>query len=154
MARARDLITPDMFEAEISGALFDIPRPAPATPGSMDFSREIAHVMSRALKECPLERADVAARMTKLLGKEVSLSMLNAWTAESATAHNISLVKAIAFDAATDGYALLQFFAEKRGCKVLVGEDALKAELGEIEQMKARLAQQEKAIKRYLEKKR
>jgi hypothetical protein len=49
MSRARDLITQDMFDAEIRESLFDIPKPAPATPGSMNFSREIAQVMSRAL---------------------------------------------------------------------------------------------------------
>lgn len=145
MTRARDLVNLD---------LFDIPQPPPDRPGSMDFSREIAGLMSLALKECPYDRADVAARMTRLLGKEVSLSMLNAYTAESRDTHNISLERAVAFDAATEGYTLLRFFAEKRGCTVLVGDSALLAELGEIERMEAELAQQKKAIKQYLGKRR
>ncbi|MGI2326088.1 MULTISPECIES: hypothetical protein [unclassified Methylococcus] len=142
MARARDLVSLDMFEA--------VPRPVPLAPGSYAFTREIAAVMSGAIKACQHDRPEIAARMTRLLGKEVNLYKLNGYTAESHDTRNISLENAIAFDAATDGYALLNFFAEKRGCTVLVGENALLAELGEIERMEAELAQQKKAIKQYL----
>lgn len=138
MARARDLFTLDMF---------NIPAPAPQTPGSMNYSCEIAHVMSEALKACPDDRYEVAARMSRLLGSEVSVNMLNAYTAESRETHNITLERAIAFDAATEGYALLKFFADKRGCRVLVGKEALLAELGEIGRLKQELGEQERAIK-------
>lgn len=145
MARVKDLFSLD---------LFDVPSPAPQTPGSMNYSREMAAVMSQALKDCPCDRVEVAARMTRLLGKEVSLSMLNAYTAESRETHNISLEKAIAFDAATEGFALLHLYAEKLGCRAMVGKETLLAELGRIDQMKADLVRQEKAIKQYLEGKR
>ncbi len=140
--RARDLLTGDLFA--------QIPQAAPPTPGSANYSREIACVMSQALKECPFDRPEVAARMTRLMGYEQTLSMLNAYTAESHTDHNISLERAIAFDTATESYALLNFFAAKRGCKVMVGKDALLAELGRIKQMRDELAGQEKAIRGYL----
>lgn len=138
MARVRDLITLDMF---------DIPTPAPQTPGSMSYTREIAHVMSEALKNSPFDRYEVAARMSRMLGHEVSVNMLNAYTAESRDTHNITLERAIAFDAATEAYSLLKFHADKRGCRVLVGKEALLAELGEIGRLKQELAEQEKAIK-------
>lgn len=142
MPRIKDMLTLD---------LFDVPVAAPSTPGAMNYAREIAAVMSQALKECPFDRVEVAARMTRLLGREISLSMLNAYTAESREMHNISLERAIAFDAATESFALLNFYSAKRGCKVMVGKDSLLAELGRIDQMKADLARQEKAIKNYLE---
>lgn len=142
MSRVKDLLTLDLFH---------VPSPAPSTPGAMNYAREIAHVMSEALKSCPHDRVEVAARMTRLTGKEVSLAMLNAYTAESRETHNISMEKAIAFDAATEGFGLLNFYAAKRGCKVMVGKDSLLAELGRIDQEKAELAKQEKAIKHYLE---
>lgn len=138
MARARDLITLDMF---------DIPTPAPQAPGSMNYRVEIAHAMSQALKACPYDRYEVAARMSRLLGSEVSVNMLNAYTAESREAHNITLERAIAFDAATEAYACLKLHADKRGCRVLVGKEALLAELGEISRLKQELGEQEKAIK-------
>lgn len=143
MARARDLVSMDMFEA--------LPRPVPMAPGSHAFTREIAAVMSHAIKLCPHDRPEIAARMTRLLGREINLYKLNGYTAESHETRNISLENAIAFDAATEGYALLNFFAEKRGCTVLVGNNALLAELGEIERLEAELAQQKRAIKKFLE---
>lgn len=138
---------PDLF----TGDLFDVPQPAQERPGSMALTREIAHVMSDSLKACPHDRIEVAARMTRLMGREVSLSMLNAYTAESAERHTISLERAIAFDAATEGYGLLEFFAKQRGCSLNVGKAALLAELGRFEQMKSEIAKQERAIKKYRE---
>lgn len=142
MRRIADTLTFDLFE---------VPSPAPQTPGSMNYSREIAATMSQALKDCPFDRVEVAARMTRLLGREVSLSMLNAYTAESRDMHNISLERAIAFDAATEGYALLNLYSGKLGCRVMVGKESLLAELGRIDQMKVDLARQEKAIKQFLD---
>lgn len=138
MTRAHDTLTPD---------LFDIPRAAPALPGSINFSREIAAAMSAALKACPADRIEVAARMTRLMGREVTLSMLNAYTAESHVDHNISLERAIAFDVATQAQALLVFFADKTGCGILVGEDALLAELGRVKKAQDELAVRERALK-------
>jgi len=142
MTRARDLLTGDLFA--------DIPRAAPTTPGAINYSREIAAVMSEALKDCPYDRYEIAARMSRMLGREVPLSMLNAYCAESHEQHNISFERAIAFDAATDGFALLNFYAAKRGCRVMVGQDALLAELGRIKQTRDELAAQERAIRQYL----
>lgn len=138
MTRARDTLTAD---------LFDIPRAAPALPGSINFSREIAAAMSAALKACPADRIEVAARMTRLMGREITLSMLNAYTAESHVDHNISLERAIAFDIATDSQALLSFFAAKSACSILVGEDALLAEMGRIQKTKDELTRRERALR-------
>ena len=145
MARARDSLTSD---------LFDIPRAAPATPGSVNHSREIAATMSQALKDCPHDRIEIAARMTRLMGREISVSMLNAYTAESHTDHNISLERAIAFDIATERRALLKFYAAKLGCGVLVGDEIMHAEIGRIQEMRDKLSVQERAIREYLRGKR
>jgi len=141
MARIKDLFTLD---------LFDIPQPAPQTPGSMNYAGEIAHVMSKALKECDFDRYEIVARMSRLLGREISLNMLNAYTAESRETHVPRMDVAVAFDAATEGFALASFHASKLGARLLVGEEALLAELGRIDQMKTDLVKQEKAIKTYL----
>ena len=149
MTRPRDLLTGDLFSM-----LADIPKAASTAPGAINYSREVAATMGQALKDCAYDRYDVAARMGRMLGREVPLSMLNAYCAESHEQHNISFERAIAFDAATDGYALVNFFAAKRGCRVMVGEDALLADLGRIKRMRDELAGQEKAIREYLKGKR
>lgn len=145
MKSARDSLTAD---------LFDIPRAAPALPGSINYSREIAATMGAALKECPADRIEVAARMTRLMGREITLSMINVYSAESHIDHNISLERAIAFDVATQSQALLKFYAVKTGCSVLVGEDALLAEWGMVQQAKAEIAEREKHLKERMKGKR
>ena len=124
MARARDFLTADLFA--------EIPRAASGAPGSVNYSREIAAVMSQALKDCPHDRIEVAARMSRMLGREQSLSMLNAYTAESHETHNVGLERAIAFDMATERNALAEFFAHKLGGGILWGKDKLLADLGRI----------------------
>ena len=146
MARARDFLTADLFA--------EIPRAASGAPGSVNYSREIAAVMSQALKDCPHDRIEVAARMSRMLGREQSLSMLNAYTAESHETHNVGLERAIAFDMATERNALAEFFAHKLGGGILWGKDKLLADLGRIKQMRDELAAQERAIRDYLKERR
>lgn len=140
--RIRDILTPD---------LFDVPQAAPSIPGSLSCRAEIAGVMSEALKECQYDRFEVAARMSRLLGREISKHMLDAYTSESRETHIPPLDVAVAFDKATDGFALLNLYASKLGSRINVGEDVLLTELGRIDQMKTELAQREKAIRKYLE---
>jgi hypothetical protein len=141
MAKARDTATADLFE---------FPRPPAPAPGSLSCAAEIAHTMSEALRRVDADRYEIAARMSRLLGAEVSVHMLNAYTAESREAHNISLERAIAFDAATGGQALLDLHAAKLGASVNLGEQALVARLGEISRERERLAAQEKALRAFL----
>ena len=142
--RLRDILTPDLFE---------VPQPAPSAPGSLSCRAEIAGVMSEALRECEFDRFEVAARMSRLLGREISKHMLDAYTSESRETHIPPLDVAIAFDKATEGFALANFYASKLGSRINVGEDVLLTELGRIDQMKNDLVRQEKAIRKYLERK-
>ncbi|MBI2313540.1 MAG: hypothetical protein HYU77_13655 [Betaproteobacteria bacterium] len=145
MRRRHDLFTLD---------LFDIPRPPAATEGALNCAVEICHTLSEALKASPQTRYQVAARMSELVGHEISKYSLDSWTAESREGHRFPLEYAPAFEAALESYCLQELLARKRGCRVLKGEEALLAELGSIGQMKAELARQEKAIKDYLKEKR
>lgn len=139
--RRSDMLTLDLFDAPPSPAM---------EPGSLDSNAKIAAAMAEAIRCCGHDRLEVAARMSRLTGYEVTRTMLDAYTSEAHAQHNISLARAIAFDAATDGYALLNLYARARGCAVLVGQDALLAELGRVEQERGQLAAREKLIKRAL----
>lgn len=141
MRAHRDFLTAD---------LFDIPAPASTAPGAVNFSREIAARMSEALKNCPYDRIEVAARMSRMLGREVTLSMLNAYTAESHQQHTPSLERAIAFDLATEQNALGSFYVAKLGGSILWGKDKLLADLGRIQQARHDLRDQERAIREEL----
>lgn len=132
----RDLATADLFG-----------EPAPVPPGSLACSVEIAHTMSEALKDCTHGRKEVAARMSRFLGRTVTEAMLNAYTSEAREGHNVSLERAIAFDQATERYALLALHARKCNAQVLRGSDVLLAELGRIEQAKRETAERERAVR-------
>jgi hypothetical protein len=62
MARARDLVTLDLFGA--------IPVPAPQGPGSMHYHAEIAHTMSAALKEALLAELGEIGRVKQELAEQ------------------------------------------------------------------------------------
>lgn len=140
----RDLLTPDLFDTP------SIPQPAPLVPGGMNYAREIAHVMSQAIKVCDKDRYQIAADMSRLLGHEVTVDTLNTYTAESKEDRIPSLDRALAFDAVTGGFALLQFYAAKLGCQVLVGEEVLVAELGRVQQMKTVVREHEARLRQSL----
>jgi hypothetical protein len=135
----------------LSGDLFaSVPQAHPMTPGAWRFRGEIAHVMGEAIKACQKDRYQVAADMSRLLGREISVNTLDKYTSEASEDHIPNLETAIAFDAATEQMALANFFASKLGGRVLPGKESLLAELGRLEQMKGEIARQEKVIKRVL----
>lgn len=130
--------------------LFDIPRPPAPTGGSLQYTTELRHVLSEALKKTPKSRYEIAARMSELTGEDISKAMLDAWTAESKTAWRFPFEYAASFEAACETTCLQELLARKRGCAVLAGNDVLLAKLGRIKQSQAELADQEKALKRHL----
>jgi len=132
----KDLITPDLFSER-----------APLTSGSLACSVEVAHTMAEAIKNCAHDRAQIVERMSRYLGRAVTLPVINAYTSEARREHNISLERAIAFDHATESFALLELHARKCGAKVLSGTDVLLYELGRVEQSKRDLSERERALR-------
>ncbi len=130
--------------------LFEIPTKPSEHPGSLNFSVELRHALSDALKASPKTRYDIAAKMSELLGAEVTRYQLDSWTAESRSDWRFPFEYAAAFEAATETMVLQELLARKRGSKVLVGEDALKAELGKLELMEAEIRKQKQLLKRFL----
>lgn len=131
--------------------MFDEMPPAPVSaPGGLSCRSEIAHTMSEALKGH--DRYDIAAKMSRLLGRDISKHMLDAYTAESREDHIPPLDTAIAFDLATESRALAELFAKKIGAKMSVGKEALDAKLGQLERVRDEAAKQIKHLKRVMEK--
>ncbi|SOD42292.1 hypothetical protein SAMN06298226_2630 [Nitrosovibrio sp. Nv4] len=137
--RKRDIITQDMFT---------VPQPAPRSAGSLACRVEIAHTMSEALDGH--DRYEVSATMSRLLGRDISKHMLDAYTAESREDHIPPLDTAIAFDMATSDISLLNLYASKLGARVSVGKDALNAELGKLENMRDEVVKQIKRLKKVM----
>jgi hypothetical protein len=141
MVRARDALTSD---------LFDVPRAPAPTGGSLDYSTELRHCLSEALKRTEKSRYQVAAEMSELTGLEITKSMLDTWTAESKQLWRFPFEYAAAFEVACETTCLQELLGRKRGSRILVGEETLLAELGRINHVRAELAKQERQIKRHL----
>lgn len=146
MRRIVDALTPDLFDS--------IPKPTPMTHGAWRFRFEISSTMSEAIRLSEKDIYTIAADMSRMLGREVSINTLRKYSSSAAEDHVPNLETAMAFDAATGQMALISIYAEKLGCSVLPGKDKLLAELGRIEQMEHNLSKEKKAIKHFLEKSR
>ena len=130
--------------------LFDVPRPPAPTAGSLACGSQLRHLLSEVLKRCPKSRYEVAARMSELAGAEVTRHQLDSWTAESREGWRFPFEYTAAFEAATDSYALTQLLASQRGCSLLVGEEALLAEMGRLDRQEQELRERKAALRSVL----
>lgn len=55
--------------------------------GSLNISIEYRHLVTQIIRESKYSRYEICARMSELLGQEITISMLNSWTAESHEQH-------------------------------------------------------------------
>jgi hypothetical protein len=103
--------------------------------GSLDIDKELRAALSDDIKHAcadkgrELSRAEVAARMTDLIGEEITLSMLNNWTAPSHP-HSIPSKWIPAFVLATGGQRRsIEVISKHSGLFLLPGPEALRAEI-------------------------
>lgn len=132
---------------------------APERPGALGCRVEIAATMAEALKAAAargLVRDAVAERMSFHLGDKFNPATLNGYTAPSHTEkaeqpRDISLLRAMAFDAALDSDVLLGLYARKRGeRRVITAEEAAYIELGRIHQQERKLGERKRALQTLL----
>lgn len=91
----------------------------------------LALAMSRALDEVAAEgvsRAEVAARMSAILGRKVSKGMIDKYTSQSSSMHTISAIRLVAFVRATGKTWLWKVLLAHEGLTILEGEEALLAQ--------------------------
>ena len=105
-----------------------------------DFRSRLKRGMSRALKDCPYSRHEVAMRMAEALGQDgFSKATLDAYTAESKETHDISLYRFKAFVRATGAVWLWDLVVADDGLTMLVGDEARLAEAQLVRQHKKEL---------------
>lgn len=101
------------------------------------FRSRLKRAMSRALKECDLDRHEVAKQMAMALGQDTfSKAMLDQYTAESNEAHDISLYRFKAFVRVTRATWLWDLVVADDGLTMLVGDEARLAEISLVRQQK------------------
>lgn len=127
--------------------LFPVPHPAPETPGTMDYRVTVAHLVGDMLRGAQGDRFDVAAKMSRLTGKDVSKNMLDAYASDAREDHNLPFYLGPALEVVCESHVLGAWFSEVRGGRLLVGREALNAELGKLERARDEAAKQIKKLK-------
>lgn len=108
-------------------------QPAGPVEGSLDVAAELCAALSRAIKDCPLSRAEIAARMADLTGKAITEAMLNSWTSKAHDGWRFPFEFAPAFEVATGSQCLQLLLARHRGTLVMTPRDGRDAEIGRIQ---------------------
>jgi hypothetical protein len=101
---------------------------ATCAPGRLCVSARLLSAVKLAIKEAPKSRETIADEMTELTGTEVTVGMINNWTAESHP-HRMPAELLPAFCTATGSTLPLQILAEASGLFALAGPDALRADM-------------------------
>ena len=117
------------------------PSRTPSTRLDMDrYRAKMKRAMARAIRECPYDRPTIAARMANYLGlPSISKGMIDAYTAESKTGHDITLVRFAAFIHATDALWLWDEAMSDQGVTLLIGDEARRAEIARLQQEQDRI---------------
>lgn len=142
--KARDDLTADLFD------MVAVPVERGNKPGALDIDSELRHLLGDLMKQSPLNRHQIAARMSELVGHDITKTQLDTWTADSREGWRFPVAYLPAFEAALETHDLLAWLADLRGARLSVGREALEAQLGKLETMKDQLKKQEAAIKKLL----
>lgn len=93
----------------------------------------LRHLLSRLLTDAPCDRSEVAARMSRLLGVDVTKHQLDSWTAESREGWRFPLEYLPAFERALETRAVTRWVAELAGGAYATPLDLLHQELGRVQ---------------------
>jgi len=138
MAR-RDHVTADLFE---------VPQPQAPLPASADYRAQVSHLVSEILKHADGDRIEIAARMSRLTGADISKYMLDAYASEARDTFNAPFWLIPALEVACGTHGLTNWLVGVRGGRLLIGREALTAELGRLERMRDEAGQRIRDLKR------
>lgn len=131
----------------LSGDLFVVPAEPQQLPGALEFSLAVRRLVADAIKASPLTIYQIAARMAELIGVEITVHQLHAWTAPSRDSWRFPLEYVPAFEAATETHSITAWLAGVRGGQLQIGRDVLHAELGRLERQRDEAARKIKQLK-------
>lgn len=88
--------------------------------------------------------------MSILIGREITKTQLDSWSAESKDGHRFPLAYFPAFMEATGDRSILKMLCRKSHGHYIEGSDAIRLELGRIKEEQRDLQKKEKAIRDFL----
>jgi hypothetical protein len=113
----------------------------------MSIDAAIRSIISNALKHSPLSRYEVAAKMSDILGVEITKAQLDSWSSESHERHRFPFIYSGAFCRVTGCSDLARLMAKLCGGHFIEGTEILSLELGKLAEQKRALIKKEKMIR-------
>lgn len=141
MRRVHDSATFDLFE---------VPRPVIPTPGCGNYAAQVSELVGVVLKDCPTDRYEVAAQMSRLSGDDVSKHMIDAWSSPARGDHNIPLYRVPLLEEVCHSHAFTDWLVHLRGGRVAYGREALAQEYGKRQRMMDQLKADMRELKRLM----
>ena len=142
--------TPSSKRAHHPGQLemsfFSVPETPRVEAGGLDIAMVVRDALTEMLAAAlvqGMDRHEVGTQVSRLSNRDMSKNMLDRYCAPSADDWRFPLEALPALTLATGDYRLLELLAEKCGCRIARGEEALLAEIGA-------LTLQEKSVKSHL----
>ena len=130
--------------------IFEVPQPIHPVPGSGNYAAQVSELVGSILKACPEDRYEIAAQMSRLSGDDVSKHMLDAWSSPGRCEHNIPLYRVPLLEEVCHSHAFTDWMVHMRGGRVAYGREALAAQYGKLQQMKDKVQQEMKELKRMM----
>ena len=119
---------------------------------SFNIDLRLRDAISQAIKDCPHSRFQIAAKMSELLGVEITKSMIDSWTAESREGlYRFPACYLPALCHVVGNLEPVRIMADLLGVYVIQGEEAILTELGRIKEQKKKIAVREKALETVLQ---
>lgn len=112
--------------------------------GSMDIDRRFRESINEGIKRSHLSRWQIAARMSELIGTDITKTMLDSWTCESKEGHRFPAIFLPAFCDSVKYTDPLRILGIPVGVFVLPGPEALRAEIQKLEEEIKRTSQEKK----------
>ncbi|MBW6399527.1 DNA transposition protein [Roseomonas sp. HJA6] len=120
----------------------------PAQVRAASLAASVARAVAATLRDSPLPREEVGARMSAYLGERVSKHMLDAYASEQRTDHPIPVTRLVALMHATGDRRLLQLIAEPLGWAVIERRHLPMIELAAVQEQRDELARRADALRR------
>lgn len=130
--------------------LFEVPQPAAPLPGAMDYRAVVSGLFTEVLRASGVDRHEIAARCSRLTGKEVTKYMLDAYTSEAREEFNPPLWLIPAIETACGTHDITNWLVAARGGRMLIGRESLTADLGSLQRQKIDVEQRIKKLKKQM----
>ncbi|WP_257127697.1 MULTISPECIES: phage regulatory CII family protein [unclassified Burkholderia] len=134
-------------------SFFDVPPTPRPEAGGLDVAlavRETLADMLGTVSSRGIDRHEVAAQISRLSNYETTKNMLDRYCAPSAEGWRFPAEAIPALTVATGDYRMLEMLADRCGCRVYRGEEAMLAEIGALtlqeRSVKARLGELRKNV--------